>query len=370
MFGLKHTAREIAERSGVPLLPGSGLIESASEALEAAEKIGYPVMLKSVAGGGGIGMQRCDTPEMLRERFEAVQRTAKAGFGDGRLYLERFVVEARHIEVQIFGDGKGRVIALGERDCSLQRRNQKVVEETPAPNLPESTRERLHHAAVTLAASVNYESAGTVEFIYDVGRDDFYFLEVNTRLQVEHPVTEMVYGVDLVECMIRQAAGEDVLSRIASLKPKGAAIEVRLYAENPSANFRPSAGLLTKVQFPADVRVDSWVETGTEVTASYDPMLAKVIVSADTRQEAIARLGSALEATIVAGIETNLEYLRTIAGSEIFQSGKVSTAALSCALIQASHHRRCCARRAIDNPGSAGTARALGCGRTAERADG
>lgn len=328
VFGLKHTARQIAEKSGVPLLPGSGLLETFEEAAESAERIGYPIMLKSVAGGGGIGMQRCDSPAVLRERFEAVGRTAKSGFGDGRLYLERFIVEARHIEVQIFGDGKGRVIALGERDCSLQRRNQKVVEETPAPNISEAVRKRLHEAAITLAASVHYESAGTVEFIYDAASENFYFLEVNTRLQVEHPVTEAVYGIDLVEWMIRQAAGEDVLSGSASLTPKGAAIEVRVYAESPSANFRPSAGLLTDVAFPSGVRVDSWIETGTDVTAFYDPMLAKIIASGPGRAEAIAALRMALDQTAISGIETNLEYLKAIAQSDMLEAGKVSTAAL------------------------------------------
>ena len=324
-FGLKHTAREIAGRSGVPLLPGSGLLASADEAVEAAARIGYPVMLKSTAGGGGIGMQLCDGPEALRERFESVQRTARAGFGDDRLYLERFVAKARHIEVQIFGDGKGRAVALGERDCSLQRRNQKVIEETPAPGLSAGTRERLHAAAIALGESVAYESAGTVEFIYDVARDDFYFLEVNTRLQVEHPVTEAIFGVDLVEWMVRQAAGENPLADVGHLAPQGAAIEARLYAENPAAGFRPSAGLLTRVSFPQEARIDGWIETGAEVTHLYDPMLAKIIVSGETREAAIAALRAALDATRVAGVETNLDYLRAVARSDVFASGRVAT---------------------------------------------
>ncbi|TCR69555.1 urea carboxylase [Rhizobium sp. BK376] len=327
-FGLKHTARELAKASGVPLLPGTGLLQSAEEALSAAEAIGYPVMLKSTAGGGGIGMQLCADPESLRASFESVQRTARASFGDARVYIERFVAEARHVEVQIFGDGKGKVIALGERDCSLQRRNQKVVEETPAPGLTAETRARLHKAAVDLGASVSYESAGTVEFIYDPKREEFYFLEVNTRLQVEHPVTEAVLGIDLVEWMIRQAAGGDVLSGSEALQPKGAAIEVRVYAEMPHADFRPSAGLLTEVAFPEDTRIDGWIETGTEVTPFYDPMLAKVIVSAEDRPTAIEKLKTALAGTSISGIETNLDYLRAIAGSELLASGKVATTAL------------------------------------------
>ncbi len=327
-FGLKHTARELAKASGVPLLPGSGLLDSREEALSAAEQIGYPVMLKSTAGGGGIGMQLCDNADALAAAFDTVQRTAKSSFGDARVYLERFVSKARHVEVQIFGDGKGRVIALGERDCSLQRRNQKVIEETPAPGLSDAVRQRLHTAAVSLGQQVAYASAGTVEFIYDPARKEFYFLEVNTRLQVEHPVTEAVFGVDLVEWMIRQAAGEDVLTGKESLVPTGAAIEARVYAEMPHAGFRPSAGLLTEVVFPKGVRVDGWVETGTEVTPFYDPMLAKVIVSGADRDTAIAALSSALEETSLAGIETNLEYLKAIAASDLFRSGDVATTAL------------------------------------------
>jgi urea carboxylase len=328
-FGLKHRARELAERSGVPLLPGSGLLETIDEAMAEATRIGFPLMLKSTAGGGGIGMQLCQDAKMLHERFATVQRTAQASFGDARVYLERFVAEARHIEVQIFGNGKGGVVSLGERDCSLQRRNQKVVEETPAPGLGAEMRARLHRAAVALGKSVAYQSAGTVEFIYDVERQDFYFLEVNTRLQVEHPVTEAVFGIDLVEWMVRQAAGEDVLEGLDTPAPQGAAIEVRIYAENPGAGFRPSAGRLTCVDFPDDVRVDGWIETGVEVTPFYDPMLAKVIVAADTRPNAIAKLMRALDATTITGIETNLEYLRAIAESEVFHSGRVATNVLA-----------------------------------------
>ncbi|MBB4105385.1 urea carboxylase [Allorhizobium borbori] len=327
-FGLKHTARALAKTSGVPLLPGSDLLSCVEEALAAAEAVGYPVMLKSTAGGGGIGMQLCADATALKAAFESVQRTAKASFGDARVYLERFVAKARHVEVQIFGDGKGRVIALGERDCSLQRRNQKVIEETPAPGLTEAVRARLHAAAVALGQQVNYQSAGTVEFIYDPAREEFYFLEVNTRLQVEHPVTESVFGIDLVEWMIRQAAGEDVLTGSEALTPKGAAIEARVYAEMPHADFRPSAGLLTEVVFPEAARVDGWIETGTDVTPFYDPMLAKVIVSGENRQAAIAALEAALARTAISGIETNLDYLKAIAASELFQSGDVATTAL------------------------------------------
>ncbi|ABE39423.1 Allophanate hydrolase subunit 2 [Rhodopseudomonas palustris BisB5] len=328
-FGLKHKAREIAQQSGVPLLPGSDLLETIDDALVEAARIGFPLMLKSTAGGGGIGMQLCHDEATLRERFATVQRTARASFGDARVYLERYVAVARHIEVQIFGDGKGHVVALGERDCSLQRRNQKVVEETPAPGISEEMRRRLHQAAVTLGQSVAYESAGTVEFIYDVEREDFYFLEVNTRLQVEHPVTEAVFGIDLVEWMVRQAAGDSPLASYNPREPEGAAIEVRLYAENPNAGFRPSAGRLTRVSFPETARIDGWIETGVEVTPFYDPMLAKIIVHAEDRPRAIRKLIDALDRSIVAGIETNIDYLRAIAGAEVFQSGRVATNVLA-----------------------------------------
>ena len=324
-FGLKHTAREIAARCGVPLLPGSGLLATADEAVAAANDIGYPVMLKSTAGGGGIGMQLCHDDAELIAKFAAVQRMAGASFGDARVFLERFIPVARHIEVQIFGMGDGRVLALGERDCSLQRRNQKVVEETPAPCLSDAVRRRLHAAAVALGEAVSYASAGTVEFIYDVTRQDFFFLEVNTRLQVEHPVTESVYGIDLVEWMIRQAAGEFTPPQPALLRPWGAAIEVRLYAENPQADFRPSTGLLTQVTWPGDARIDGWIETGSEVTSFYDPMLAKLIVHAENRESAVAAMRRALEECALYGIETNLDYLRAIAASAAFSSGEVST---------------------------------------------
>lgn len=327
-FGLKHTAREIAQSCGVPLLPGSGLLADDKQALAEAGRIGYPVMLKSTAGGGGIGMQLCHNPDELTERFASVARLASGNFGDARLYLERYVSRARHIEVQIFGDGKGGIVTLGQRDCSLQRRNQKVVEETPAPNLSEDVRASLNAAAVALGQHVNYASAGTVEFVYDVERNAPYFLEVNTRLQVEHPVTEEIFGVDLVEWMIRQSADEFTLPPQTSLTPRGAAIEVRLYAENPAQNFRPSAGTITDLKLPDDARVESWIETGTEVSPFYDPMLAKIIVHGATRTEALQKMQGALASSTVWGIETNLAYLRDILALPEFAVGQVITATL------------------------------------------
>ncbi|WP_237154363.1 urea carboxylase [Oryzibacter oryziterrae] len=327
VFGLKHTARAAAERCGVPLLPGTGLLPDLAAARSAAARIGYPVMIKSTAGGGGIGLQLCRSEAELGPLFETVRRLSESNFKDGGIYLEKYVDRARHIEVQIFGDGAGNVVALGERDCSLQRRNQKVVEETPAPNLPPATRAALMEAAVRLGRHVAYESAGTVEFIYDDQADAFYFLEVNTRLQVEHGVTEQVTGVDLVDWMVRQAAGE--LGPLVVPPARGASIQVRLYAEDPGKGFRPSSGRLTHVRFPDDARVDGWVESGTEVTPFYDPMLAKIIVTGADRAQALGKLRAALEATEVYGIETNLDYLKAIAASDMLESGKVATRALA-----------------------------------------
>ena len=324
-FGLKHRARELAGEARVPMAPGTGLLDSLEEALAAAETIGYPVMLKTTAGGGGIGLTRCADAEALASAYDSVKRMGEQFFSDAGVFLERFVYQARHVEVQIFGDGTGRVVALGERDCSLQRRNQKVVEETPAPNLPQATRERLHAAAVQLGESVGYRSAGTVEFIYDAARDDFYFLEVNTRLQVEHPVTEAVTGLDLIECMLRVAAGDELDWAALRRAPQGAAIEVRLYAEDPLKNFQPSPGVLSEVHFPDDVRVDGWVSTGSEVSAFYDPMIAKLIVHGASRDEAIAKLRRALGETRLHGIASNLDYLRQVVADERFAKGEVWT---------------------------------------------
>ena len=324
-FGLKHTARELAERNGVPLLPGSGLLDDVAHALREAERIGYPVMLKSTAGGGGIGMQLCWSAEELGEAFHSVERLSRSHFSQGGIFLEKYVEIARHIEVQIFGDGQGRVAALGERDCSVQRRNQKVIEETPAPGLDDALRERLYEAAVSLGKAVNYRSAGTVEYVYDVKAGAFYFLEVNTRLQVEHGVTEIVAGVDLVEWMLRVAAGKPPALDGYAFAPQGYAVQVRLYAEDPGKQFQPSAGLLNEVVFPKELRVDTWVETGSEVSAYYDPMLAKLIAHGATRDEALERLGAGLAETKVYGIETNLDYLRQVIADEVFAEGRQYT---------------------------------------------
>ncbi len=324
-FGLKHTARELAIQSQVPLLPGTGLLDNVDNALVEAENIGYPIMLKSTAGGGGIGIRLCRDKDELINSYDAVQHLAKNNFNDAGLFLEKFVENARHIEVQIFGDGQGEVIALGERDCSMQRRNQKVIEETPAPNITPDLRQALLDAAVRLGKSVNYQSAGTVEYVFDAASGDFYFLEVNTRLQVEHGVTEAVTEIDLVEWMVQQAAGDLPLLNSFEIKHSGSAIQVRVYAENPAKDFQPSTGVLTEVSFPSTARVETWIERGVEVSPFYDPMLAKIIVHEATREQAIASLLSALKKTTFHGIETNLDYLKQILQSKVFSDVQHNT---------------------------------------------
>jgi urea carboxylase len=327
-FGLKHVARRIAAENGVPLLPGSGLLEDVHAVIEAAGRIGYPVMLKSTAGGGGIGIRLCASATELHEAFDAVGRLSQSNFGSGGLYLERFVSHARHIEVQIFGDGRGTVAALGERDCSVQRRNQKVIEETPAPGLESSVRQELLQAAIQLGKAVSYQSAGTVEFIYDNATKDFYFLEVNTRLQVEHGVTEEVTGIDLVEWMVRQAAGENLSLGQLNIVPSGCSMEARIYAEDPAKSFRPSVGMLSHVAWPENARIETWVQAGTEVTPFYDPMLAKIIVHGPSRREALDKLRAALRECELSGLETNLSYLRRVCEHPGFAAGGVTTSLL------------------------------------------
>ncbi|SDJ17282.1 urea carboxylase [Rhodococcus triatomae] len=331
IFGNKHTAREAARAVGVPLVPGSGLLESVDAAVAEAETIGYPVMLKAVGGGGGIGMQACFSADELRSAYDRVQRLAAANFSSSGVFLERFVANARHVEVQVFGDGRGRTLSLGTRDCSLQRRNQKVVEEAPAAGLPDAVVEQLLVSSRKLASSVNYRSAGTVEFVYDVDRGEASFLEMNTRLQVEHPVTEEVTGVDLVGWMLRLSRGDSsMLDALPDTGPEitGHAVEARVYAEDPGHDYRPSAGKLTGVEFPAHTRVETWVDTGTDVSSYYDPMLAKVITHSATRRGAFAALGEALSDTHVYGIQTNLPQLRRICAADLVLDGGHTTKSL------------------------------------------
>ena len=349
VFGEKHLARDEARTAGVPLLEGTGLLASASEAVAAASTIGYPVMLKAVSGGGGIGMSVCHDEDELLVAFDRVRRLGEANFGSGEVFLERYLANARHVEVQIFGDGAGGAVTLGERDCSMQRRNQKVVEESPAFELPAEVREQLTTTARSLAESVSYRSAGTVEFLVDAVSFEPAFLEVNARLQVEHPVTEAVWGVDLVEWMVRLAAGEKEFLDTWRAEPhvaRGHAIEVRLYAEDPGRDDRPSPGLLTQVHFPPhrrggvsaqpdpggghadDLRIDTWISTGAEVSPHYDPLLAKVVAHGADRTQAADRLLAALRSCAVAGVQTNLDMLVAAIASPIFRDGAPTTAAL------------------------------------------
>jgi urea carboxylase len=336
-FGLKHQARELAEAAGVPLVPGSGLLANIKEVFTFATEVGYPVMLKSTAGGGGIGMQRCDDQSQLEKAFTNVKYLGAQNFANDGVFLEKFVEKARHIEVQILGNGAGQVVTLGERDCSSQRRNQKVIEECPAPNLSDVVRFKMFATAKQLMTSINYLNAGTVEYIFDDVSQQFYFLEVNTRLQVEHGITEACFDIDLVEWMLKIAFEDGAdLSSIDKLQAKGHAIQARIYAENPVKNFQPSAGLLTEVNWPTQesasdttLRIDHWIEAGLEISPFFDPMLAKVIVHAKTRPQATAALDNNLAKTNIYGIITNVDYVRQILQSEQFKQGKVLTQTLN-----------------------------------------
>ncbi|MFT7560706.1 MAG: urea carboxylase [Flavobacteriales bacterium] len=332
LFGLKHKARKSAQESGVPLIPGSEILASCEVAQVWSRDVGYPVILKSTAGGGGIGMQVCYSEEDLISGWDTVKRLSENYFSNDDVFLEKFITNARHIEVQVFGDGKGGVVSIGERDCSAQRRNQKVIEECPAPNLSDDTREQMYATAERLMASVSYRNAGTVEYIFDVDAQEFYFLEVNTRLQVEHGVTEEVWGVDLVRWMVELSAGDlgDIHSERGKLRAHGHAVQARVYAEDPLQDALPSAGLLSHVSWPSKpgLRIDHWLESGIEVPALFDPMLAKVIVHCNDRSSALNTLGEALAESELYGIETNLEYLQAIISSVVCQEGKLLTKTL------------------------------------------
>lgn len=329
-MGDKGRARALAIKAGVPVLPGSeSFAEGALEGLEAAgAAVGFPLLVKATAGGGGIGMQRVDDPAKLRKIAERTQSAAARSFGDGSVFLERFIARARHIEIQVFGFGDGRAVHLHERDCSLQRRFQKVVEESPAPRLDRAIVTRMGEVACALASAVNYSGAGTVEFVLDAATGEFYFLEMNTRIQVEHPVSEMVTGTDLVAAQLRLAAGEDIRDELADRPLNGHAVECRLYAENPAKKFLPSPGTLERFSLPDGldgVRVDTGVREGDAITPFYDPMIAKIIAWGDSRDEAMARINAAFRATQVEGLATNRDFLIAITSNPTFLSGEVWT---------------------------------------------
>ncbi len=327
MMGSKTRARQEMEKAGVPFVPGtSRALDSVQQAKDVAAKIGYPVMLKAAAGGGGKGMRLVHSAHELQPALEAAQSEAQRAFGDGEVYLEKAIVNPRHIEMQVLADEHGHTVYLGERECSLQRRHQKVLEEAPSPLLDEDMRRRMGEVAVRVAKAANYSNAGTVEFLVDQQKN-FYFLEMNTRLQVEHPVTEMVTGLDLVDLQIRIAAGEELPFRQEDILIRGHAIECRIYAEDADNNFFPSPGKIEMLQTPAGpgIRLDSGVYAGWTVPIDYDPLLAKLVGYGQDRQQAISRLVRALSEYFVSGIKTNLGLFRRILADENFRSGEIDT---------------------------------------------
>ncbi len=327
-MGDKITSKLLAQKAGVSTIPGfTGVIEGPDHAVEIARGIGYPVMLKASAGGGGKGMRVVRSDAECRDGFQRATNEAVAAFGDGRVFAEKFIEDPRHVEIQVLADTQGNVIHLGERECSIQRRHQKVLEEAPSPLLDEKTRRAMGEQAVALAKAVDYCSAGTVEFVTDQQRN-FYFLEMNTRLQVEHPVTEMITGLDLVELMIRVAAGEKLPLKQKDVKLDGWALEARVYAEDPFRNFLPSTGRLTRYRPPLQtphVRVDTGIEEGSEVSMFYDPMIAKLVTHGATRAEAIARMQDALDCYFIRGVSHNISFLNAVISHERFQAGRLST---------------------------------------------
>jgi 3-methylcrotonyl-CoA carboxylase alpha subunit len=331
-MGDKERARLLAKAAGVPVLPGSARFAPGDVAgiEEAARDVGFPLLVKASAGGGGIGMRRIDKLEDLAQAVESTQAMAARAFGDGTVYLERYIAEARHVEVQVFGFGDGHAVHLHERDCSIQRRFQKIVEESPAPQLSAATREAMCQAAVALCAQERYRGAGTVEFVLDTETQRFYFLEMNTRIQVEHPVTEMVTGLDLVEMQIRLAGGQPLPVRAQTdLTTSGHSIECRIYAERPAKGFLPAPGVLSRFDVPEanrQVRIDTGVRAGDRVTHFYDPMIAKVIVLDADRSAAIERMLVTLGAIAIEGVDTNLAFLRKVLAHAAFRAGDVRTA--------------------------------------------
>ena len=327
VMGDKIESKTLAEKVGVSVVPGTpGAVEDIDTALKAAKEIGFPVMVKASAGGGGKGMRVIETAADLADGMRAAMSEAQTAFGDSRVFIEKFVVQPRHIEIQLVADQHGNIVYVGERECSIQRRHQKVIEEAPSPFISPETRASMGTQAVALARAVDYRSAGTVEFIVGAGQD-FYFLEMNTRLQVEHPVTEMVYGLDLVETMIRVAAGEVLPVTQDDIAPDGWAIEARVYAEDPARGFLPSIGQLIRYREPRGdgVRVDTGVAEGGEISMYYDPMIAKLVAHAATRDEAIDRLHLALDHYEIDGIASNRQFLSAVLENAAFKSGDLTT---------------------------------------------
>ena len=327
LLGNKSKAKETMKRAGVPVVPGSdGLIYSKEQAVKLAEQIKYPVILKASAGGGGRGIRIAYSEEELEKEYDIVKQEAKVSFNDDSLYLEKFVENPRHVEIQILADEHGNGIHLGERDCSVQRRNQKVLEETPSGILDEDTRKKMGEVAVKAVKEIGYSNAGTIEFLVDKNKD-FYFMEMNTRIQVEHPVTEMVTGVDIIKEQIKVAGGEELTYKQEDIKFEGHSMEVRINAENPDKNFMPSPGTITGLHIPGGngVRVDTAIYSGYTVPPTYDSMLAKLIVYGKNREESIAKMKSAIAEFVVEGITTNIDFLLKILENENFKKNNYDT---------------------------------------------
>ena len=327
LLGNKSRAKETMKRAGVPVVPGSdGLIYSKEQAINLAEQIKYPVMLKASAGGGGRGIRVAYSKEELEKEYDIVKQEAKVSFNDDSLYLEKFVENPRHVEIQILADEHGNCIHLGERDCSVQRRNQKVLEETPSGILDDETRKKMGEVAVKAVKEIGYSNAGTIEFLVDKNKD-FYFMEMNTRVQVEHPVTEMVTGVDIIKEQIKIAGGEELTYKQEDIKFDGHSMEVRINAENPDKNFMPCPGTITGLHIPGGngVRVDTAIYSGYTVPPTYDSMLAKLIVHGKNREESIAKMKSAVAEFVVEGITTNIDFLLKILGNENFKTNNYDT---------------------------------------------
>ena len=327
LMGDKNSARDSARKAGVPISPGSdGTVDSEDEALKIARKIGFPVMIKAVAGGGGRGMRIAHNDSSLVQGYHAARMEADKAFGNGAVYIEKFIVNPHHIEFQVFGDEHGRVVHLGERDCSLQRRNQKIVEECPSPLMTEDLRKRMGDASIKLCESVGYTNAGTIEYLVD---DDgnFYFMEMNTRIQVEHPITEEVYGCDLVKQQIQVAAGEHLSKHVLEARPRGHAMECRINAEDPEKNFMPCPGNIELYYAPGGrgVRIDSHAYAGYPIPPNYDSMIAKVIATASSRSACIGRMSRALNEYMITGIKTTIPFQQAIMQNSSFREGKYHT---------------------------------------------
>ncbi len=327
MMGNKSNAKELMKSAGVPVIPGSeGSVKGLKDVIKIAGKIGYPVMLKAAAGGGGKGIRIVNTPEELESNYNVVKQEAKISFNDDEIYLEKFVKNPRHVEIQILADEHGNVVHLGERDCSIQRRNQKIIEETPSTIIDDKLRNKMGEAAIKAVKAAGYTSVGTIEFLVDSDKN-FYFMEMNTRIQVEHPITEERTGIDIVKEQIKIAAGETLKIKQKNIEFRGHSIECRVNAENPSKKFTPCPGTITGLNLPGGngVRIDTAIYEGYTIPPSYDSMIAKIITHGDTRNEAISKMKRALEETVIEGVDTNIDFLFKIIKNPDFIRGNFDT---------------------------------------------